>query len=75
MTVLVDPNWQEAATDNARRGFHWAVWGRRTDVDMPLGLLDSKATKADAERFADYERTHLRPVGKWTVIVIDESQP
>ena len=35
---LVDPDWQEAATRAAKIGLPWAVWGRRSDVDMSLGL-------------------------------------
>ena len=66
---LTDPAWEEAATDNARKGFPWHTWGMRTDVAGSMGLLASHATEAQAEAFAQKERVQLRPKGAHIVIV------
>ena len=46
--MLVDPDWQDAANNNAKQGYPWAVWGSKGG--RPLGLMDSKKTKEEAER-------------------------
>ena len=74
MTVkhFVDPNWQEAALDNARKGYPWAVWGKRLDHDWPLVLLAQFADERKAHEFAARSRLMNRPGGQWVTLVVRE---
>lgn len=69
---LVDGNWQEAAHNNATKGYPWAVWGKRKDKDWPLALLGSFEHEWQANDYKANKLHALKPKGDWHIIVVKE---
>jgi len=69
---LIDPDWQEHAINNAKKGYPFSVWGKRDD--NPAMLLGSHRTQEEANFYAELEKKTIRPKGHVTVFVSDETE-